>query len=89
MSYNCLQLYYVTVILLECGMCDISRVLVLTRNSEYSALSVEDAVPHVDKWRGTDRFARIVYNFVIMKAIFGGFFSKNVILYENKMHTTI
>ena len=37
------------VMLLERGIRDISRVLVLARNSVYSALSVEDAIPHVYK----------------------------------------
>ena len=38
-----------TVMLLERGIRDISRVLVLARNSVYSARSVEDAIPHVYK----------------------------------------
>ena len=38
--------------LLECGIRDISRVLVLARNLVYSARSVEDAMPHVYKIEG-------------------------------------
>ena len=41
-----------TVMLLERWICDISRVLVLARNSVYSARSVEDAIPHVYKMEG-------------------------------------
>ena len=37
------------VMLLERGICAISRVLVLARNSVYLAHSVEDAIPHVYK----------------------------------------
>ena len=48
-----------SVMLLERGICDISRVLVLARNSVYSARSVEDVIPHVYKMEGTDRFVRI------------------------------
>ena len=40
------------VMLLERGIRDISRVLVLARNSVYSARSVEDAIPHVYKMGG-------------------------------------
>ena len=40
------------VMLLERGIRDISRVLVLARNSVYSARSVEDAIPHVYKMEG-------------------------------------
>ena len=46
----------ITVMLLECGICDISRVLVLARNSVYSARSVEDAIPHVYKMEGHRSF---------------------------------
>ena len=44
--------------LLERGICDISRVLllVLARNSVYSARSVEDAIPHVYKMEGHQSF---------------------------------
>ena len=44
------------VMLLERGICDISRVLVLARNSVYSARSVEDAIPHVYKMEGHRSF---------------------------------
>ena len=43
-----------TVMLLERGICDIS--FVLARNSVYSALSVEDAIPHVYKVEGHRSF---------------------------------
>ena len=46
--------------LLEHGMRDILRVLVLTRNSVDSARLVEDAILHVYKMMGTDHFARIL-----------------------------
>ena len=42
----------ISVMLLERGIRDISRVLVLARNSVYSARSVEDAIPHVYKMEG-------------------------------------
>ena len=45
-----------TVMLLERGIRDISRVLVLARNSVYSARSVEDAIPHVYKMEGHRSF---------------------------------
>ena len=45
-----------SVMLLECGIRDISRVLVLTCNSVYSARSVEDAIPHVYKMEGHRSF---------------------------------
>ena len=38
-----------TVMFPERGIRDISRVLVLTRNSVYSVRPVEDAIPHVYK----------------------------------------
>ena len=38
--------------LLERGIHDILRVLVLTRNSVYSAHSIEDVIPHVYKMEG-------------------------------------
>ena len=44
------------VMLLERGIRDISRVLVLARNSVYSARSVEDAIPHVYKMEGHRSF---------------------------------
>ena len=40
------------VMLLERGIRDISQVLGLTRNSVYSAHSVEDTIPHVYKMEG-------------------------------------
>ena len=42
----------IAVMVLECGICDSSRVLVLARNLVYSARSVEDAIPHVYKMEG-------------------------------------
>ena len=42
----------VTLMLLERGIHDISRVLVVTCNSVYSAHSVEDVIPHVYKMEG-------------------------------------
>ena len=45
-----------SVMLLERGICDISQVLVLARNSVYSARSVEDAIPHVYKMEGDRSF---------------------------------
>ena len=45
-----------TVMLLERGIRDISRVLVLARNSVYSARSVEDAIPHVYRMEGHRSF---------------------------------
>ena len=53
-------LLYSAVMLLERGIRDISRVLVLARNSVVSACSVEDAIPNFYKWRGTDHFTRIL-----------------------------
>ena len=50
---------YIAVMLLERGIHDISRVLVLARNSVYSTRLVEDAIPHVYKIEG-HRFARIL-----------------------------
>ena len=47
---------YISVMLLERGIRDISRVLVLARNSVYSACSVEDAIPHVYKMEGHRSF---------------------------------
>ena len=44
------------VMLLERGIRDISRVLVLARNSVYSARLVEDAIPHVYKMEGHRSF---------------------------------
>ena len=75
--------------LLERGIRDISRVLVLARNSVYSARSVEDAIPHVYKMEGYRSFRQNPLIFIIMKAIFGRFSVKNVISYENKMDTTV
>ena len=46
----------IAVMLLEHGIRDISRVLVLARNSVYSARSVEDAIPHVYKLEGHRSF---------------------------------
>ena len=46
----------ISVMLLERGIRDISRVLVLARNSVYSARSVEDAIPHVYKMEGHRSF---------------------------------
>ena len=48
--------FTLTVMLLERGIRDISRVLVLARNSVYSARSVEDAIPHVYKMEGHRSF---------------------------------
>ena len=79
-----------TVMLLERGIREISRVLVLTRNSVYSVRLVEDAIPHVYKMEGAPIVSRESFNFIIMKAIFGCFFQlKNVISYENKTDTTV
>ena len=47
---------YISVMLLERGIRDISRVLVLARNSVYSACSVDDAIPHVYKMEGHRSF---------------------------------
>ena len=47
---------YGAVMLLERGIRDISRVLVLARNSVYSARLVEDAIPHVYKMEGHQLF---------------------------------
>ena len=44
---------------LERGIRDISRVLVVARNSVYSAHSVEDAILHVYKIEGHRFFVRI------------------------------
>ena len=64
-------------IFLECGIRDILRVLVLARNSVYSARSVEDAIPHVYKMEGHRSFHESEsFNFIIAKAIFGRFFSE-------------
>ena len=48
--------YRTAVMLLEHGIRDISRVLVLSRNLVYSAHSVEDAIPHVYKMEGHRSF---------------------------------
>ena len=45
-----------TVMLLEHGICDISPVLVLARNSVYLAHSVEDTIPHVYRMAGHRSF---------------------------------
>ena len=45
-----------TVMRLERGIRDISRVLVLTRSSVYSVRSVEDAILHVYKMEGHRSF---------------------------------
>ena len=53
------RMYSVTacaVMLLERGIRNISQVLVLARNSVYSARSVEDAIPHVYKMGGHRSF---------------------------------
>ena len=42
--------------LLEHGIRDTSRVLVLAHNSVYSAVLVEDAIPHVYKMEGHRSF---------------------------------
>ena len=44
--------------LLERGKHDISRVLVLARNSVYSARLVEDAIPHVYRMEGHRSFCQ-------------------------------
>ena len=46
----------VAVMLLEHRIRDISRVLVLARNSVYSVRLVEDAIPHVYKMEGHRSF---------------------------------
>ena len=51
-AYNSLVIGPRAVMLLERWIRDISRVLVLVRNSVYSARSVEDAIPHVYKKEG-------------------------------------
>ena len=50
------NLYDISVMLLERRIRDISRVLVLARNSVYSARSVKDAIPHVYKMEGHRSF---------------------------------
>ena len=63
--------------LLEHRVCNILRVVVLTRNSLYSALSVEDTCLQNG---GAPIVSRESFNFIIMKAIFGHFFSEKCYL---------
>ena len=74
--------------LLEHGIRDISRVLVLARNLVYSACSVEDTILHVYKMEGHWSFREnplILSSWRLYLVVFS---VKNVISYENKMDTT-
>ena len=75
--------------LLERGIRDISRVLVLARNSVYSARSVEDAIPHVYKMEGHRSFRENLLILLSWRLYLVVFSMKNVISCENKMDTTV
>ena len=75
--------------LLERGIRDISRDLVLARNSVYSARSVEDVIPHVYKMEGNRSFRENPLILSSRRLYLVVFSVRNVISYENKMDTTV
>ena len=76
-------------LLLERGIRDISRVLVLAHNSVYSARSVEDATLHVYRMEGHRSFHDNLLILSSWRLYLVVFSMKNVISCENKMDTTV